>query len=40
MIISLVPLVGLLFGLSPLFDRGMWRRGWADKIASTVVVRD
>lgn len=30
---------GLLFDISPLFDDGGWRRGWADKVASTVVIR-
>lgn len=30
---------GLLFALSPLFDNGPWKRGWPDKIASTVVIR-
>jgi uncharacterized RDD family membrane protein YckC len=30
---------GFLFAISPLFDPGAWRRGWPDRIASTVVIR-
>jgi uncharacterized RDD family membrane protein YckC len=30
---------GFLFAISPMFDRGEWRRGWPDRIASTVVIR-
>jgi uncharacterized RDD family membrane protein YckC len=32
-------IMGLLFGLSPLFDSGPWKRGWSDQLASTVVIR-
>jgi uncharacterized RDD family membrane protein YckC len=31
-------LAGFLFYLSPLFDGSVWRRGWYDQIASTVVI--
>jgi uncharacterized RDD family membrane protein YckC len=31
-------LVGILQGLSPLFDTDVWHRGWPDKLAKTVVV--
>lgn len=30
---------GFLFALSPLLDNGPWKRGWPDRIASTVVIR-
>ena len=29
---------GLLFYISPLFDRSPWKRGWHDQIAGTVVI--
>jgi len=30
---------GFVFAISPLFDAGRWKRGWPDRIASTVVIR-
>jgi len=32
-------LMGFIFALSPLFDSSPWKRGWPDKLASSVVVR-
>jgi uncharacterized RDD family membrane protein YckC len=30
---------GLVFAISPLLDRSAWKRGFPDRIASTVVIR-